>query len=94
MASPVINGKDVSGWDFTSGKMYVTTTVDGKEFTKDFTLDATKTLNAAITALGDDVAAVSMLGTGYQICTDVTLVFTGLDGNTYKLTGSTGVLFN
>ena len=91
---PVINGKDVSGWDFTSGKMYVTTTVDGKEFTKDFTLDATKKLSAAITALGDDVAAVSMLGSGYQIRTDVTLVFTGLDGNTYKLTGSTGVIFN
>ena len=94
VASPVINGTDVSGWNFTSGKMYVTTTVDGKEFTKDFTLDTTKTLSAAITALGDDVAAVSMLGTGYQIRTDVTLVFTGRDGNTYKLTGSTGVIFN
>ena len=90
---PVINGKDVSGWSFTSGKMYVTTTVDGKEFTKDFTLDATKTLNVALTDLGD-VAAVSVQGTGYQIRTDVTLVFTGLDGNTYKLTGSTGVIFN
>ena len=94
VASPVINSADVSNWDFSSGKMYVSTTVDGKEFPKDFTLDATKKLSAAITALGDDVAAVSMQGTGYQICTDVTLVFTGLDGNTYKLTGSTGVIFN
>ena len=94
VASPVINSADVSNWDFSSGKMYVSTTVDGKEFPKDFTLDATKKLSAAITALGDDVAAVSMQGTGYQIRTDVTLVFTGLDGNTYKLTGSTGVIFN
>ena len=94
VTSPVINGADVSDWRFTSGKMYVTTTVNGKEFTKDFTLDATKALSAAITALGDDVAAVSVQGDGYEICTDVTIVFTGRSGNTYTLTGSTGIIFN